>query len=145
MNWGHGVIIILIFFFIGLGIMVFVSMRQNIEMVDDHYYDKELKYQKIIDAKNNLALLNDSVFVAEDRDGITIKMPQGAREDISGGTLEFQRPSDKTLDRVVAIEADSSGSQLLPRAAFKNGVYRLRASWKSRGTEYFYEKDVFIK
>ncbi len=145
MNWGHGVIIILIFFFIGLGFMVFVSMRQNIEMIDDQYYDKELKYQGIIDAKNNLALLNDSVFVAEGRDVITIKMPQGAHEDISGGTLEFLRPSDKTLDRVVAIETDSSGSQLLPKAEFKNGIYRMRASWKSGGKDYFYEKDILLK
>lgn len=145
MNWGHGVIIILIFFFIGLGFMVFVSMRQNIEMIDDHYYDKELKYQEVIDAKNNLALLNDSVFVAEDRDIITIRLPQGARENISQGTLEFLRPSDKTLDRVVAIQTDSSGSQFLPKAKFRNGIYRMRASWNSRGTDYFYEKDILFK
>jgi hypothetical protein len=54
MNWGHKITIVIIVFLVGMLGMVFIALRQNNEMIDDDYYKKELAYQQVIDAKNNL-------------------------------------------------------------------------------------------
>lgn len=145
MNWGHAVVAILVFFLIGLGVMVFIATKQNVEMVDDNYYDKELKYQGVIDAKNNLNNLKDSILITAAGDQILLKIPIGAAQNITEGNIEFLRPSDKTKDKMVPVKTDSNGVQQLPKAEFIKGAYRMRARWRSNGKEYFDERDVIIK
>jgi len=54
MNWGKSITIVIVSFIaIVLG-MVYVASKQTNEMIDKNYYDKEIKYQTLIDAAENL-------------------------------------------------------------------------------------------
>ncbi len=145
MSWGYRVVIIIGTFVIGILTMVYISMQQDIDMIDDQYYDKELKYQQVIDAKRNLQEFNDSVLVTQENGQITIKIPAGAATQIQNGRIEFLRPSDKTKDKIVTLSQGSPGWASLPEAELTRGLYRLRAQWQSAGKEFYDERDVFIK
>ena len=60
-SWGHGVAVALGLFmsFILFLIFVFSSGMQNSELISDSYYEDELAYQEIINAKNNADLLTE--------------------------------------------------------------------------------------
>ncbi|MFT3904041.1 MAG: FixH family protein [Niabella sp.] len=143
MSWGYRIVLVLALFVIGMSFMVYIAMRQSVEMVDSNYYEKELKYQNIIDAKNNLAALGDSVLVIGSDSTVAVHMPQGAVKDMKG-YLEFLRPSDKTKDTTFIIRTNEQGVQYLDRGAFVKGYYRLRAGWKSNGKDYYDERNVLI-
>jgi len=145
MSWGYRVVIILSVFVIGILTMVYIAMQQKIVMIDDHYYEKELKYQGVIDARQNLEKLNDSVLVTQEGDMVRIKIPAPTAQNITEGYIEFLRHDDKNKDRKLSIATDANGTQLLPKSNFTTGEYKLRARWKSNGVEYYDERKVMIQ
>jgi hypothetical protein len=52
-TWGHGIVVALGLFisFILYLIFIFPIGKQNSELVTENYYEDELSYQKVIDAK----------------------------------------------------------------------------------------------
>ena len=54
MSWGYRVLIILGIFLVGMISMVIVATKQTNEMIDSDYYEKELAYQQVIDARKRL-------------------------------------------------------------------------------------------
>lgn len=145
MSWKYIVIIALSVFVLGMLGMVFLAQRQTNEMIDDHYYDKELKYQGVIDGKEKLNALHDSILVMQIESTIQIKMPAGASKNISEGAIEFLRSADKSKDKTYMVQPDSAGIQIVPKADFIKGIYRMRARWKSNNVEYFDERDIVIQ
>ena len=145
MSWKYIVILILAFFLVGILSMVYVAHRQTNEMIDDNYYDKELAYQGVIDAKRNMQGLNDSVLVTESDIEVKVQIPLDAAKNITESTLEFLRPSDKSMDKIYQIQTDSTGLQILPKKDFIKGAYRMRARWKSNNIEYFDERDIVFQ
>lgn len=145
MSWGYRVILILALFVAGVGTMVYIAMKQNIEMIDDHYYDKELLYQGIIDARKNLERLNDSVLVTDEGTMVRIKIPVAAAQNITKGYVEFLRHDDKGKDRKLTIATDANGAQILPKSNFTKGLYKLRALWTSNGITYYDERNVIMQ
>jgi hypothetical protein len=144
MSWKYIVILILAFFLVGILSMVYVAHRQTNEMIDDNYYDKELAYQGVIDAKRNMQGLNDSILITESGSVVKVQIPINASKNITESTLEFLRPSDKSMDKIYQIQTDSTGLQTLPKTDFIKGVYRMRARWKSNNIEYFDERDIVL-
>ena len=145
MSWGYRVIIILVVFVVGILSMVFLATRQNIDMIDDHYYEKETEFQGIIDARKNLEKYNDSILVTEEGGNVKVKIPVLAAQNITSGYMEFLRQNNKSQDRRMAITADSTGVQFLPKSEFVKGVYRMRARWKSDGVDYYDERNITLQ
>ena len=77
-SWGHGVVIALgafILFILGM-IFLFPIGKQNSELITENYYEEELKYQEVIDAKNSADNLTEKPTVALEKQGITIIFPK---------------------------------------------------------------------
>lgn len=145
-NWGHGILITIILFFIGLGTMVYISMKQNnsVELIEDNYYEKELVFQQQIDGENNLkALFPDSLSLVDSSGFIYIKLPHAATK-VDSGYVEFIRPSDKTKDKKMDLVVNNEGELKLPKSNFTEGLYRFRIRWNSNGTTYVKSKEFII-
>ena len=67
-TWGHGIVVALGLFisFILYLIFVFPIGKQNSELVTENYYEDELSYQKVIDAKNNAETLATIRWIKQD-------------------------------------------------------------------------------
>jgi hypothetical protein len=99
-SWGHGVIVALGLFmsFILFMIFVYSNGMQNSELISDSYYEDELAYQEIIDAKNNADLLSEKPVYIQNAAGITLTIPQNVKPENSNVHFELFRTDDSNLD-----------------------------------------------
>lgn len=61
-TWGHGIIVAIISFMafiVGL-VVYFTSTMKNSELITDNYYQEELMFQSVIDAKNRAEKLTQN-------------------------------------------------------------------------------------
>lgn len=124
--------------------MVSIAMKQKNEMIDEHYYVKELQHQGQIDAENNLNALEENLSLEERGDLLVLSIPSASNGTISEGSVIFLRPSDQTKDRRFLLEPNKEGVQRIAKSNFIKGQYKVRISWKSDNKPYYYERTIFI-
>ncbi|MEC3875179.1 FixH family protein [Chryseobacterium salviniae] len=146
-TWGHGVVIALLSFmaFILSMLFLFPNGQKNSEMVTDNYYEEELKYQDVIDAKNRADNLQEKPVYRQDKTGITITFPQDYNN--SNTTVKFvlNRTDDQNLDIHKSVQLDANKSFLIPAQVLKLGNYTLRLNWTKDKTDYRMDYDVIWK
>ena len=146
-SWGHGIVIALFAFiaFILSMLFLFPNGQKNSEMVTDNYYEEELKYQDVIDAKKRADQLQEKPFYSQDKSGITIKFPKGY--DNSNTTVKFvlNRTDDQNLDIKKSVQLNANQSFLIPAQVLKMGNYTLRLNWTKDKTDYRMDYDVIWK
>ncbi len=145
MNWGNKILIGFSTFVVAISTMVYVAMKQTNEMVDDNYYEKELKYQGKIDASKNLSALAEKITIHYDDGAITIKFPIASISSNAVGTIECLRSSEQRRDVNIKLAPDSNGLQSLPRSLFIKGRYQLRIDWTNKGVAYFHQQELNIQ
>ena len=144
MNWGIRVVIVLVLFLAGMTFMVGLAMRQTNETVDANYYDKELKYQQVIDGKQQLAALGQRVSIRDSAGSIWVRLPEPASGQLDSGCIEFLRLSASSADRRIPIQSGVAAVYSLLRTSFVKGWYRVRVAWENNHTGYYYEENVQI-
>ena len=106
MNWGHKLTIVIVLFVAGMLGMVSYAMMQDNEMIDDHYYQKELEYQDVIDASQNLANLTSDNLVSQTLTEVMITLPVGTFEKLEKGNIELLRIDSKGKDLQLPMEVN---------------------------------------
>lgn len=144
MNWGYKILIVILLFVGGMGVMVSIAMKQKNEMIDEQYYVKELQHQGQIDAENNLNALDETLTLEEQSDALVLHIPSASNDNISDGTVIFLRPSDQSKDRRFLLEPNKEGFQKIAKSNFIKGQYKVRISWKSDHKPYYDERSIFI-
>jgi len=146
-SWGHGVFIALAAFIIFILSMLFLfpNGQKNSEMVTDNYYEEELKYQDVIDAKKRADELQEKPVYSQDKAGIKITFPQDYNN--SNATVKFvlNRTDDQNLDVHKAVQLDVNRSFVIPAQVLKMGNYTLRLSWTKDKNDYRLDYDVIWK
>jgi hypothetical protein len=144
MNWGYKILIGFSTFVIAMLCMVGVAMKQSNEMIDDNYYDKELKYQDKIDASNNLSAVAEKLSITDSGDVVVLQLPLATIGNNTTGTIECIRSAAQNKDVKMRLQVDATGKQVLPKTLFINGVYQLRLDWITNGTSYFHQQVLKI-
>ncbi|MBK8353239.1 MAG: FixH family protein [Chitinophagales bacterium] len=145
MNWGHKILIVYATFIIAMLGMVYVASKQTNEMQDENYYVKELKYQDVIDGKNNLTALTDKVSVVDSDGLVKIKIPVETASEITDGTIYFMRPSDESKDVHLKLLTNTNGEQFISKTKFVKGLYTIQLSWQNKSKKYFSEQTIHIQ
>jgi hypothetical protein len=123
---------------------VFMSMSREVDLVTDHYYDRELRYQDRIRAMERASKPENAIEVEEKRDSLVLVYPRAAIGRRVTGNCVLYRPDNPHLDRVVPMTLDESGRQVVPTAALMPGLWRVKMEWKVEGEEYYQEKMVVM-
>jgi hypothetical protein len=146
-TWGHGVVIALAAFMIFIISMLFLfpNGQKNSEMVTDNYYEEELKYQDVIDAKKRADTLQEKPVYSQDKNGIKITFPKDY--DNSNTTVKFvlNRTDEQNLDIHKSVQMDANKSIIIPAQVLKMGNYTLRLNWTKDKTDYRMDYDVIWK
>jgi hypothetical protein len=145
MNWGHKLTIVIILFLITIISMVIFASQQTNEMVDANYYQKELKYQDVINAKKNLLAVSEANLVTQDATSVLVHFPEGTYTDLTEGSIEMLRPDSKAKDITLLVEPKDYGRKSISKSNMSKGMYRARLSWKAGGKEYYKEEMVFVE
>ncbi|KFC23351.1 FixH family protein [Epilithonimonas lactis] len=146
LNWGHGLAIALGCFilFILFLIFIFPMGKQNAEMISNNYYEEELQYQDIIDAKNNAAKLEQTPTYKSTAEGILITFPQTIKVDENTVNFVLFRTEDSNLDvkKEVTLQHNLF---LIPAKVISAGSYTLKLKWTENKKPYQVDYDILWK
>ena len=146
LNWGHGLMIALGCFilFILFLILVFPLGKQNAEMISKDYYEEELMYQDVIDAKSNAAELKEIPTYKATSAGMEITFPQAVKAD--GNKVDFVlfRTEDSNLDIKKEIILQNN-KFVIPKNVISNGSYTLKLKWTENKKPFQVDYDILWK
>ena len=97
-NWGTGILITIIVMVLFMISLVFVATRQDFYLVEDDYYEQGVKYQEIIEKRNNANRLNSKIEMIQKSNQLEIIFPTEINGNDLTGTLHFYSPVDKAND-----------------------------------------------
>ncbi|MEI6311920.1 MAG: FixH family protein [Bacteroidota bacterium] len=145
MNWGYKILIVIIVFMVGMLGMVGLAFRQNNEMIDANYYDKEIAYQSLIDASNNLSNISkDSILILNEQE-VICNIPVQLNKQFKTGTIEFIKSDDMSKDQTIKFVPDEKGIFIMQKNKFSKGAYKARIHWINESTSYYKEQTIIIK
>lgn len=139
MDWGKGILLTIIAFVGFILTLVVISVRQDdIHMVTENYYEKELKYQDHIDREASAAKLDREVLIFDSESrSMVLDLPVGAK-----GNLQLFRPSDERLDQNLTLDIKNEGKTTVPLEKLKSGYWKAQLTWTENGVDFYQEKKI---
>lgn len=140
-NWGTGIALVNIGLVAAMLGLVYLCIKQDFDLVSDDYYEQELKFQQVIDGRENEKLLGKSTTVTIDDRQVTVIIPM---ENFDGeGTVTFYRPDNSKFD--LAVPLNGNNSVIVPLDKLKNGLYKVKSSWQNAGKPYYNEQTLYVQ
>ena len=143
-SWGTRIVILYLSFVAGIVFLVYKSMHQEVDLVSKDYYEREIKYQEIIDAKANVLALPEPIITEVKEDAVFIKLPETFKNKEIIGTIYFYRPSNSSLDFKTALKTNEQLVQSLKKSLLQFGLYKMEIDFDADGKRYFIEKTIVI-
>lgn len=140
LSWGIRISILYIGFALFIIFMVWRSFGENIDLVTNDYYNKELEYNEQMEKTRRAGELIDKLNWKIVNSHLILEFPGLA----DGGTIVFQRPSDAKFDRSFTLSSSADSILSIPINEFTKGMYRLKADWSMAGVTYYNEQVVVI-
>lgn len=142
-NWGVGIFIFLGLFLTAAAVFIIFAFRQNVDLVDEDYYERGADYttQMEIDARS--AKYVDLIQTQTTEENIRIGFNIIPDFRIDSGNIQLYRPSDKKLDISFIIE-ESTISWDIPLDELYSGRYVLNLCWYSEGLQYEVKKPLTV-
>ena len=146
-TWGHGIFLALASFIIFILSMIFLfpNGQKNSEMVTDKYYEEELLYQSVIDAKKRADELAEKPAYSQAAEGIKLTFPKDVDNSNSVVSFVLNRSDDQNLDVKKTVKLDGTNSFVIPSSVLKHGNYTLRLHWIKDKIDYRLDYDVIWK
>ena len=144
LSWGTGIIITTaIFMMISVGTTIFF-MNQDVDLVADNYYERELKYQKHIGKLQETNDLHADVDIQFSDKSIILEFPKQHLGSKISGEIVLYRPSSAGKDRKLAIALNSGGTQQVQTDQMTRGLWTVKISWQSGSNRFYSEKNIMV-
>lgn len=142
MNFGKGIVIAFVLFALFIGTLVFICIKQDINLVSVNYYQEELAHgQKMKQIANSKDLESEPIISALGN-RIEVDFPQFG--ELEEGELKLIRPSDVKLDQKFTLHTSLEHHQQFIMERWERGLYRASMKWTMNGKEYYFEKLIVI-
>ena len=143
-NWGLWLTVFIVLFIIGNIVVLVVISSERFDLVEENYYENELKYQEKIDKISRTQKLKEQIAISKNDDKLIINYP----DDFSGKTVEgkifFYRPSDKRLDFVRTIKINKYNKQEIKDNNIARGVWVIKVDLEVDGKGYYSEQEIIL-
>ncbi|MCK9414677.1 MAG: FixH family protein [Prolixibacteraceae bacterium] len=143
LNWGNGLIIFFLIFFIWVFSFVFFAMRQNNDLVSDDYYQKGAKYTDQIHINQRSLTYQDSIQITTAGNQVQIELAKGLVKSAGSVQVYFFRSSDKTKDLRLNFKSAESPF-LIDKTQLMHGRYQVYLTWSLKKENYSITKIVDI-
>lgn len=143
-NWGTGIFIFLVLFFIAIFSFVYFAFNQNTDLVEDDYYPKELSYQQQIEKRRNLKELGEEIRLIQNNKELYFSFPASQKHDDIEGEIYIYRPSDASSDMKFKIELDSTNSQTIKAENLLKGKYIVKTDWTYQNKSFYQELIIIL-
>lgn len=122
-----------------MGILVFLSVKQNVSLVSKQYYEQELIYQQKIEASSNAEAFTGSFQTYRKGDLLLLSLPQTLTQHMEEGQAWFYCPANESMDRKIILRANETGQYTFTYNQFPGKGYLLKLSFKANGKSYYKE------
>lgn len=143
-NWGTGIFIFLVIFFIAIFSFVYFAYLQPVHLVEEDYYPKELNYDQLIEKRQNLKLLGEEIRLVQNNKLITLNFPASQKTDKIEGEILIYRPSDSKADLKYKINLDTLNSQTIKAKNLLNGKYIVKVDWSYQNKKFYQELTIIL-
>ncbi len=123
-------------------LLVGMSAGQKIDLVTDHYYEEELKFQGKIDKTERANALAEPLSWKISENGLQIHYPASIADSTISGRINMYCPSDNRNDRHFAIQANN-GRQTVALSEIPAGRYKIQIDWQG-GSETYWNEGVVV-
>lgn len=147
MNFGHKILITIILFvsFI-IGLVVFAVSLDDIQLVSENYYEKEILYQDEINKMQNVQTHYGKVIWFNDAEqNLTLSFQSNTLEGVPEGQIQLFRPSDSRKDLQMAIQTNAEFHQNINTAHLDKGLWKVKIDWSHSGKDFFEEQSIIIQ
>ena len=143
--WPFGIVLTFVIFIAGLATAVGIAVTHRDSMVNENYYEQELKYQSQIDGKARALQSGASINYDSVAGKIIVQLPASQEAAKPFGKIELYRPSSPDMDRVVDFSPSAEGSQVVDTARLAAGSWAVRVKWNAGGQDYFLEQKIAVR
>ena len=143
-NWGVGITIFISAFILLNIIFIIFASGQKVDLVTEKYYEKELKYQEVIDKKINSNSLTEELNIDFDNENLYLKFPSQFSDKEINGKIFFYRPSDSFKDFSIDINTDEN-KQVIPITNIQKGSWVVQVEWNIKDKYFFDEKRIYVE
>jgi nitrogen fixation protein FixH len=144
MSWGYKVLIGFTAFVAMMTFMVVRSFSVSFDMVEKEYYKSELRYQDVIDAKENATRLSKPVQITVSGKILSLQLPADVQDKKTSGSIWFYNAADASKDKRIELAPKEDGSQQLNDTGLLPGSYIVKIQWKADETNYYSEQQLTI-
>jgi len=145
MNWGKKIVIVYLSFVGFMGFLVWQCLLQDdIHLVSQDYYQKEIAYQNDIDQMNNTNKLTKQLKFDYIYKNQLVKLVFPKESIGSSGKINFYRPADARKDFAVKLEIANTESQSIPVANLDRGLWVIKVSWNKDSKGYYKEEKMTL-
>ena len=145
MNWGRGILIVIIVFLTAMCSMVYIATKQTNDLIDDNYYEKEVAFQSQINGELKVNAVCTSSLIAQDDKNISVTLPKALSGKVTEGTVVFLRSDDESKDVSATLEPGTETSQVVSKEKIEKGFYTARIKWKNNDTLCYREEKLYVK
>lgn len=142
MSWGTKIAFLYLSFATMIGVMVYKSVTQSVDLVAPNYYEQELKYQDKIDGINNLKAESKAIIITQGENSISFNFLK--EMGVPKGHILFFKPDNAASDIETEIKTDNEGVQTIETKDLTKGTYLVKIDWKIGDKKFFKEERISI-
>ncbi len=140
-NWGHKLVFFGLSFMFFVAFMVYKISTQKVDLVDDNYYEKGVRYQEEINKFNATEGIERNISFDLNQQLITFKSNINSLK----GKALFYRPGDVNLDFETDFTLNENGEFTYSTAQLAKGVWKVTFEWTLNGKLMAAEKQFVIE
>lgn len=141
MSWGKGIIIGMGLFMGFIITLVVIMMRQDIDLVQEDYYQKELEYDKQYNAETNYMSAQDSIRMELSSNELSLYFPEEFQT--GKASIQLMRPNDKKMDLTFSLDTKEKVS--IPMKSLAKGRFNCTVSGLYKGKPYEMNQTITVK
>lgn len=140
--WRIAVVFVLFMSFI-ISMVAYTAFLDT-DLVAEDYYQQEVNYQEIIDAKKNGADLKNKIVIQQDESLLSIHFPEALDAKGMEGIIHFYHPKYVKYDVEEPLNLTNKNSQTFSKENLQKGNYTIKMKWEDGGISYYIEKTYYI-
>lgn len=143
LNWGHKLTIFTVLFMLFIIACVTYMIRQDVQLVDNDYYEKGIKYQEVIDQSKESNKLISLQLDSLNELALTITVLDTSIKQLSGD-LFFYRPSDKSKDFTTSVSCKYGEPFRFPMNTLVKGPWKVTIIWEDETGRHQLMKELVL-
>lgn len=142
-SWGTGIVLSLSAFVVFVGVLVWLTTRERVDLVLEDYYEAEADYPELKRKRENTLRLGTEVLVMQESGNVRIQLPSDLTGEVRSGSIHFYAPMDARLDRTFSWKPDASGAQYISLSELPRGRFQVKMETEDGGG-YYFESEIYL-